>query len=130
MEGVAWLSHKYIMHGIGWKWHKDHHQYHKGLLEKNDLYAVVFSLIAMFLIFTGILKNNSLLYLGLGVTLYGLGYFWFHDIVVHRRIKTNFKPKSKYLKRIINAHYTHHKTHTKEGAEAFGFLFALKKYEK
>ena len=21
MEGVAWASHKYIMHGFGWGWH-------------------------------------------------------------------------------------------------------------
>ena len=26
MEGMAWLSHKYIMHGIGWVLHKDHHE--------------------------------------------------------------------------------------------------------
>lgn len=129
MEGVAWLSHKYIMHGIGWKWHKDHHQHHKGFFEKNDLYAVFFSLIAIGLIFTGIFGNKTLLFLGIGVTLYGVGYFLFHDIVVHRRIKTNFKPQGKYFKRIINAHYMHHKTHKKEGAEAFGFLFALKKFE-
>ncbi|HMP46582.1 MAG TPA: beta-carotene hydroxylase, partial [Sphingopyxis sp.] len=25
MEGVAWASHKYIMHGFGWAWHRDHH---------------------------------------------------------------------------------------------------------
>ena len=23
MEGVAWWSHKYIMHGWGWAWHRD-----------------------------------------------------------------------------------------------------------
>jgi beta-carotene 3-hydroxylase len=34
------------------------------------------------------------------------------------------------MKRIMYAHYVHHKTHTKEGAEAFGFLYAPKKYEK
>jgi beta-carotene 3-hydroxylase len=32
------------------------------------------------------------------------------------------------MKRIMNAHFVHHKTHTKEGAEAFGFLYAPKKY--
>ena len=29
----------------------------------------------------------------------------------------------------MNAHYVHHKVHTKEGAKAFGFLFAPKKYD-
>ena len=28
MEGVAWLAHKYIMHGFGWNWHEDHHKPH------------------------------------------------------------------------------------------------------
>ena len=41
MEWVAWASHKYIMHGFGWGWHRDHHEPHDNLLEKNDLYAVV-----------------------------------------------------------------------------------------
>ena len=26
MEAVAWLTHKYVMHGIFWFLHKDHHQ--------------------------------------------------------------------------------------------------------
>ena len=26
MEFVAWFSHKYIMHGFLWSWHKDHHK--------------------------------------------------------------------------------------------------------
>jgi beta-carotene 3-hydroxylase len=29
----------------------------------------------------------------------------------------------------MHAHYIHHKVHTKEGAEAFGFLYAPEKYE-
>ena len=51
-------------------------------------------------------------------------------IIFHRRrIKINFKAKNPYLKRIINAHYVHHKVHTKGGAKAFGFLFAPKEYD-
>ena len=41
MEFVAWSSHKYIMHGFGWAWHRDHHEPHDKRLEKNDLYALV-----------------------------------------------------------------------------------------
>lgn len=26
MEGVAWFTHKYIMHGLLWTLHKDHHK--------------------------------------------------------------------------------------------------------
>ncbi len=131
MEGVAWFSHKYIMHGFGWKWHEDHHNHHTGFFEKNDYYSVVFSVLATFLIIFGNLNPPYwfLTYLGLGVTLYGISYFVFHDLIVHRRLKFKFIAKSGYMKRIMNAHYVHHKVHTKDGAEAFGFLFAPKKYD-
>ena len=41
MEFVAWASHKYIMHGFGWGWHRDHHEPHNNMLEKNDLFGIV-----------------------------------------------------------------------------------------
>jgi hypothetical protein len=41
MEGLAWSSHKYVMHGFGWGWHRDHHEPHDGFFERNDLYALV-----------------------------------------------------------------------------------------
>jgi len=131
MEFMAWFTHKYIMHGIGWNWHRDHHQHHKGFFEKNDYYAVVFSIVAT----ASIIYGNThpefwyLTWIGAGVTCYGIAYFVFHDIIVHRRIKIKFAAKSKYMKRIMNAHYIHHKVHSKEGAEAFGFLYAPEKYE-
>jgi beta-carotene 3-hydroxylase len=132
MEGVAWFAHKYIMHGFGWTWHEDHHNMHKGFFEKNDYYALVFTPIAIFCIVFGDLNDEYwyLFHIGLGITLYGLFYFIFHDLIVHRRLKFKFATKSKYMKRIMHAHYVHHKTHTKEGAEAFGFLYAPKKYER
>jgi len=66
-------------------------------------------------------------YIGFGILGYGILYFIFHDIIVHRRIKISFKVKSKYLQRIISAHYVHHEIHSKGGAEAFGFLYAPEK---
>ena len=41
MEGVAWASHRYIMHGFGWAWHRDHHEPHDKRLEKNDRFGLV-----------------------------------------------------------------------------------------
>jgi len=69
-------------------------------------------------------------FIGFGILAYGIFYFVFHDVIVHRRIKIPFKARSQYMKRIMNAHYIHHETHTKEGGKAFGFLYAPKKYEK
>ncbi len=130
-EFVAWFSHKYIMHGFLWVWHKSHHSVHDHAVEKNDLFAVVFSLpsIGLILYATSGGVNPYLLSVGLGIFSYGLFYLVFHDFIVHQRIKWRPKKKSRYLQRMINAHYIHHSKHTKEDCEAFGFLYAPKKYE-
>ncbi|MFY0607338.1 MAG: sterol desaturase family protein [Cyclobacteriaceae bacterium] len=132
MEGVAWVTHKYIMHGVLWTWHASHHKKHRHVLERNDLFALVFSIPSIALIVIGFEYPNLdfLKYVGFGILGYGIFYFIFHDIIVHRRINIPFKAKSAYMKRIMRAHYVHHEVHTKEGAEAFGFLFAKKKYEE
>ncbi len=132
MEGVAWATHKYVMHGFLWTWHKSHHTVHNHALERNDLFALVFSIPSVALIVIGyeIESVNLLRYIGFGILGYGLFYFIFHDIIVHRRIKIRYKAKSGYMKRLIKAHYVHHEKHTKKGCEAFGFLFAPKKYSQ
>jgi beta-carotene 3-hydroxylase len=67
---------------------------------------------------------------GIGVTLYGVCYFLFHDVMFHRRIRfLKLKPWTKYLKRIVNAHATHHQKFYQQQAVAFGFLFASSKYD-
>jgi len=38
MEGVAWLAHRYLMHGFLWFLHEDHHVKTPGALEKNDTF--------------------------------------------------------------------------------------------
>ena len=130
-EFVAWFTHKYIMHGLLWSWHKSHHTVHDHTLEKNDLFALVFSLpsIGLLYYFTQVDYNPYLISVGIGIFCYGLFYLIFHDIIVHQRLKWKPEKKSRYLQRMIHAHYIHHSKHTKEGCEAFGFLFAPRKYE-
>lgn len=128
MEFMAWFSHKYIMHGFLWSWHRSHHRPRHGIFEKNDLFAVVFSIPAILLIYFGFDGFTVPFWIGLGITAYGGAYMIFHDIIVHRRVKMNFKTDSRYMKRLIRAHKIHHKHTEKEGAEAFGFLFAPRKY--
>jgi beta-carotene 3-hydroxylase len=130
-EGVAWFTHKYIMHGFLWVWHKSHHSKHDHALEKNDWFAVVFSIPSIGLFYYGSLVNYNpyVLSVGLGILCYGIFYLVFHDIIVHQRVKWRPKKRSHYLQRMINAHYVHHSKHSKEGCEAFGFLYAPRKYE-
>lgn len=130
-EGVAWFSHKYIMHGFLWTWHKSHHTVHQSFFERNDLFAVVFSLpsIALIAYFTLVKYNPYLVAVGVGIFCYGLFYFIFHDVIVHQRLRWRPRKQSRYLRRMIHAHYIHHNRHTKEGCQAFGFLWAPGKYE-
>ncbi len=128
-ELVAWFMHKYVMHGIGWFLHEDHHKpRHK--IQKNDAYALFFALISFLLIYNGLrLGIDVMAAAGFGVALYGAGYVAFHDIMFHRRIKRlRYKPKNRYMKRIINAHRVHHSNVTRLGAVSFSFLYAPKKY--
>ena len=130
MESVAWFLHKYVMHGVGWFLHKDHHYPRKGSFEKNDLFGVFFSLISFLFILTGILSGFDIkLAIGIGIMLYGIGYFLVHDVFFHKRIKIGYQPKSKYIKRILNAHGIHHAMSTPKTGVNFGFLYASKKYE-
>jgi beta-carotene 3-hydroxylase len=129
MEGVAWFLHKYVMHGFGWFLHKDHHYPRKGRFEKNDLFGVFFSLVSFLFILSGILSGFDIkLAVGLGIMFYGIGYFLVHDVFYHKRIKIGYHPKSKYIKRILNAHGLHHAMSTPKTGINFGFLYADKKY--
>lgn len=130
-EFIAWFTHKYVMHGVLWSWHKSHHTIHNHALEKNDLFAVVFSIPSIGLIYYASVAdyNPYWMAVGIGIFCYGAFYLIFHDVIVHQRMKWRPQKKSKYLQRMIHAHYVHHSKHSKEGCEAFGFLIAPKKYE-
>jgi beta-carotene 3-hydroxylase len=104
--------------------HESHHRPRSGRFERNDLFGVLFALPSMALIYAGTHGSPLLLPLGLGMTAYGLAYWGFHDVLVHRRVRHGYAPKSAYLKRIVRAHLVHHRTHTKAGASSFGFLYS------
>lgn len=124
MEAVAYLTHRFLMHGPLWFLHESHHVHHEGKVEKNDLFGVFFAIPSMALIYLGTHGYPPLLWIGLGMTVYGAIYFLFHDVLVHRRIGHGSKPRSRYMKRIVQAHHIHHATKGRRGAVSFGFLYA------
>ena len=129
MEFVAWSSHKYIMHGWGWGWHRDHHEPHDKLLEKNDLYGVVGAIMSMSMFALGsplVLGDRAWApgtWVGLGIMCYGLVYTLIHDGLVHQRY-FRWVPRQGYAKRLVQAHKLHHATIGKEGGVSFGFVIA------
>ena len=124
MEPVAWLSHRFLMHGPLWRLHESHHLPRQGTFEKNDLFAVFFSVPSILLIWLGTNPYSPVLWAGLGVAAYGVCYFLFHDVLVHRRIPHGFRPRSRYLRRIVQAHRLHHASRTRTGGVSYGFLLA------
>ena len=132
MEFVAWFSHKYIMHGFLWSWHKDHHiKNHNSWFERNDLFFLFYAFISSgFVILWGETNFWYGFPIALGIFIYGLTYFIVHDIFIHQRFKIFRNINNKYAKGIRRAHKIHHKNINKENGESFGMLWVPLKYFK
>lgn len=130
MEVVAWLTHKYIMHGLLWHLHRDHHKKDSpGFFERNDFFFLIFALPGITCLFIGMQYSyNFLFWIGLGITLYGCAYFLVHDIFIHQRFKTFRNTDNWYFKAIRRAHKMHHKHIDKEEGECFGMLWIPLKF--
>ncbi|MBX2971755.1 MAG: sterol desaturase family protein [Flavobacteriales bacterium] len=131
MEGVAWATHKYVMHGFLWRLHADHHRKdHYHVLERNDTFFLIFAApsIALFAIGSHKGLHTPWLWIGLGILLYGIAYFLVHEVFIHQRIKWLRNTKSAYFLGIRRAHKAHHKHPGREHGECFGMLWVPPKY--
>jgi len=129
MEGVTWLTHKYVMHGFLWYLHRDHHQVEPGFFEKNDAFFVIFAIPSMICIGKGVSAGIWwLAAIGFGIMAYGFAYFLVHDVIIHQRFKWFSRSKSTYVRAIRWAHKMHHKHLNKEHGESFGMLYVHRKY--
>jgi beta-carotene 3-hydroxylase len=133
MEFVAWAAHKYLMHGLLWIWHEDHHKPHfekEGFFEKNDLFFLVFAIPSALCYIIG--SNSSafdyLFWVGVGISIYGVIYFLIHDVYIHQRFRWFRQLDSKYSRGILKAHGAHHAKTSKEDCESFGLLLVHPKY--
>ena len=126
MEAFAYAMHRWVMHGPGWFLHASHHRARTGWFELNDLYAVIFAVPSIALIYLGVGLGwgSATTAVGAGIAGYGAIYFGFHDWIVHRRIPHRIVPRSAYFKRIVQAHRLHHVVESKHGTVSFGFLYA------
>jgi len=132
MEAVAWLAHRYLMHGFLWGLHRDHHHKEQyGYLERNDYFFLIFATPGIACLAIGSYTPVAwLLFVGIGITLYGLCYFLVHDIFIHQRIKWFRNSNNRYLRGIRRAHKVHHKHLGKEDGECFGMLWVPLKFFK
>ncbi len=132
MEAVAWFTHKYIMHGLLWSLHKDHHKKESsGFFEHNDFFFLIFALPGIAGLLFGMQHDfNFLFWIGLGITLYGFTYFLVHDVFIHQRFRIFRNTDNTYFTAIRRAHKMHHKHVDKEQGESFGMLWVSWKYFK
>ena len=129
MEGITWCTHKFVMHGLMWYFHEDHHQPRGGFFEKNDAFFLIFAVPSCLLIVFGSMAAFDFrFFIGIGILLYGLSYFLIHDVLIHQRFDWFTRTDNVYFRAIRKAHKVHHKHLNKEHGECFGMLYVPRKY--
>lgn len=127
MEVVSYVVHRWLFHGVLWKIHLSHHYPRKSLFEANDIFSLIFALIAIAMIFS---SNSVISAMGVGISIYGVAYFIVHDMFTHRRFFP-FKSKNRLLLLLRSAHQRHHQSVEKAGLEPFGlFIFDYKRFRE
>jgi beta-carotene 3-hydroxylase len=129
MEFMAFATHKFLMHGGMWFFHKDHHQVESGFFEKNDVFFLIYAIPSWLCIMLGMMSDHYVpVWIGYGIALYGFTYFMIHDVYIHRRFKWLRDIDHPYFMAIRKAHKVHHKHLGKEHGECFGMLIVPRKY--
>lgn len=129
MEGITWLTHRFVMHGFLWYLHEDHHKKGEGFFEKNDAFFLIFAIPCWLCIMLGLqYQAYWVAAIGSGIALYGLAYFVVHEVIIHQRFKFFTRSNNTYIRTIRWAHKMHHKHLGKQEGESFGMLFVAKKY--
>lgn len=130
MEGVSYAAHRFLMHGPGMGWHRSHHVPTESAFEKNDLYPLTASSLAIsaFAFGTWGPQVRPLVLVGAGMTLYGLSYLFVHEVYIHGRLGSGtWRARAgaaqqsgviRVLERLKEAHRVHHLF----GGEPYGML--------
>ncbi|BBD73646.1 beta-carotene hydroxylase [Sulfodiicoccus acidiphilus] len=124
MEFVARGTHKYVMHGVLWSLHKDHHYPSNSTFQRNDLFGLMFAGIATTLVWYWFRTGDYyLLAVALGMAAYGASYLTVHDMIIHDRHARLRRRgiNNRYLRRLIQVHDLHHE----EGEGNWGFLLII-----
>jgi len=88
MEGITWLTHRFVMHGFLWWLHEDHHRPAGHAFEKNDAFFLIFAVPSWLCIMQGFrYRIYWMAAIGFGIALYGLAYFIVHEVIIHQRFK-------------------------------------------
>ena len=125
MEPLTYLVHRHVMHGLGRRFHRSHHQRwprrsaDDGFLEANDVFPVLFASATMVALAVGFNVGGLtvLVPVCVGATLYGAAYAFVHDVYIHQRVPVRWRHG--HLDRLAEAHALHHRF----GGEPYGMLW-------
>ena len=122
MEPVAYLVHRFVMHGPAARVHLSHHRSERNGWQANDLFPIVFASIVMVAMTLGYQVDRfwALVPIGVGITLYGVAYAFVHDVYVHRRLPL-VRRRVAVLEHLAEAHRAHHR----DSGEPYGMLLPL-----
>ena len=127
MEPLTYLVHRYVMHGLGRRFHRSHHRRwprrsaDEGFLEANDVFPAVFAAVTMVALAIGLNVRGltALVPVCVGATLYGAAYAFVHDAYIHQRLPVRWQHR--HLDRLADAHALHHRF----GGEPYGMLWPV-----
>ncbi len=111
MEPVTAATHRWVMHGIGSRLHRSHHQRPGSPgWEANDWFPVMFASIVMVAMWFGFNRDGfaALVPVTVGVTLYGAAYALVHDVYIHGRLSWLRGRRIDVFDRLAAAHRIHH----------------------
>lgn len=130
MEAMAALTHRYVMHGVLWSWHEDHHVPRPTTFQKNDRFALIFAIPSWLLIMNGMQSGplHPATAIGFGILSYGIVYTLVHENIIHGRFPWRIRSGHWYFQALRDAHAVHHRKQTREGCENFGMLFVPLRY--
>ena len=122
MELVSYATHRWVMHGFAMSWHRSHHLPPVSRFERNDFFPLTFSAVgvAAFALATMGPTIRPLLWVAIGVTLYGAAYLFVHEICIHRRAAVECG-RGRYLTWLRTSHQLHHRF----GGEPYGMLLPI-----
>lgn len=130
MEAAAALVHRFVMHGLLWVWHEDHHVPRGTTFQANDLFALMFAIPSWLLIMTGMQAGPAhwRTAMGFGILAYGVVYTLVHENIIHRRFPWKLRATHWYFQALREAHAVHHQRRLRSGCENFGMLLVPARY--
>lgn len=123
MEPISAAIHRRFGHGVGWRFHRSHHEEELDGLEANDVIPAASALITMLAFWVGVTVPEAriLVPIAIGATIYGGAYFVLHDLYIHRRLPL-LPERIEWLEPLREAHLHHHRT----GDGNWGILSGLR----